>query len=416
MTHGEKIAIIADDYTGAGDAGIHFARIGRKVELLLHAEALEKRADRDGDVSLTSETRFLEADAAAAVVADIVRRARAAGFTRIFKKIDSTMRGNPGAEIEAALVGTGQRAAIICPAMPKTGRTCRDGIIYLDGVPLHQSDIGRDPFHPLASSAVADLLRQQTSLPVGHLSLADVAGDAAALRSTIVAMVERGTRLLIADAVTDGDLAALAIQLVHGDLLPVGAGGFSEAMAGLVANGPVDGARRIELHRPLLSVVGSLAEVSRRQAEYAGRSGRFATIAIRTDAAPGDIRTACASGLAAPDRLEPNILLRVVKAEPAEKITKANGEAVAEKLGLAAASICALTACRTIVSTGGSTSMAVAEALGIESVDLVDEILPGVVVGACNGGNGAIEWFISKAGGFGAEGLLTDIDDRCVDA
>ena len=60
--------------------------------------------------------------------------------------------------------------------------------------------------------------------------------------------------------------------------------------------------------------------------------------------------------------------------------------------------------------------MAVAEALGIESVDLIDEILPGIVVGACNRPNGDIEWFISKAGGFGDDSLLTEIDARCVGA
>jgi uncharacterized protein YgbK (DUF1537 family) len=409
----EKTAIIADDYTGAGDAGIHFARFGRKIELLLHVDAVGRRQDA-ADIALTSETRFLDPDAAAAVVLDMVRRCRAAGYGRIFKKIDSTMRGNPGAEIEAALTGTGAAAALICPAMPKTGRTCVGGVIYLDGVPLNESDIGRDPFHPLAGSNVADLLGQQTGLPTGLLGLEEIEAGDAALGRTIRAMIDSGVRLIIADAETDEHLAALARQLLAGDLMPAGAGGLAEALArALTPEGEAPEGRKVVLHRPIVSVVGSLAEVSRRQAEHADRSGLYRTIEIRSDARPDDIRSACLTRLGEPGRDQPNILLRVVGAERPEKITKEDGERVAEKLGFATASICAMVPCRTIVSTGGSTSMAVAEALGIESVDLIDEILPGIVVGACNGPDGGIEWFISKAGGFGEDSLLTEIDARC---
>ena len=414
----EKIAIIADDYTGAGDAGIHFARFGRKVELLLHADAIDRKCLENTDIALTTETRFFDPAEAGAAVLDMVRRCRAAGYERVFKKIDSTMRGNPGSEVEAVLAGTNLAAALICTAMPKTGRTCVDGVIYLDGVPLHLSDIGRDPFHPLSSSCVADLLRLQTNLPIGFIGLKEIEAGEAALRRTIVAMMDRGVRLIVADAVEDGHLAALAQQLASGDLLPVGAGGFAEAVARLSAPAGMasGGARKVVLHRPIVSVVGSRTEVSRRQAAHADKSGLFRTIDIRSDAPQADIRSACEARLNGPDRRQPNILLRVVNGERPGKISREDGERVAEKLGYAAASICDIVPCRTIVSTGGSTSMAVAEALGIESVDLIDEILPGIVVGACNGPDGGIEWFISKAGGFGDDSLLTEIDARCVGA
>lgn len=414
----EKIAIIADDYTGAGDAGIHFARFGRKVELLLHIDALTRKRRDNIDIALTSETRFLDPDAAKDVVSDMVRQCRAAGYDRIFKKIDSTMRGNPGSEIEAVLAATGLPAALICPAMPKTGRTCIDGEIYLDRVPLHQSDIGHDPFHPLSSSSIADLLRLQTDLPIGFVGLNEIEAGEAALRRTILAMLERGIRLIVADAVEDRHLVLLAQQMAAGDLLPVGAGGFAEALARLCAPEGLDGreGRKLLLQRPIVSVVGSLTEVSRRQAAHADKSGLFRTIDISSDTPAADIRMACETRLSDPSRSQPNILLRVVGGKRPDKISREDGERVAEKLGLATASICSLVPCRTVVSTGGSTSMAVAEALGIESVDLIDEILPGIVVGACNQPDGSIEWFISKAGGFGDDSLLTEIDARCVSA
>jgi uncharacterized protein YgbK (DUF1537 family) len=415
MSHRDTIAIIADDYTGAGDAGIHFARFGRKVELLLHADALGRQAEDGIDVAITTESRFLEDAAAAAKVRDVAKRVLDAGYRRLFKKIDSTMRGNPGAEIEAALSATGQAAALVCTAMPRTGRTCMGGIIHIDGVPLHLTGIGRDPFHPLASSKVADLIAVQSRLPVGFLTLSEVEAGPAAIAAAIECLLGDGVRLIVADAVEERHLAALAGRLADGALLPVGAGGFAEALARVVApEGTAAVVRRApDLRRPIVSVVGSMTDISRRQADHAERSGRFRIVEFGADLPSTAIAEACAARLGGPEFNEPNVLVRVRSGANGGAITKESGERTAEKLGLATASVCALLPCRTVFSTGGSTSMAVAEALGIVSVDLVDEILPGVVVGACRGATSGVEWFISKAGGFGEENLLSEIDARC---
>ena len=53
--------------------------------------------------------------------------------------------------------------------------------------------------------------------------------------------------------------------------------------------------------------------------------------------------------------------------------------------------------------------MGVARAIGAASVTLVDEIMPGVVLGSCTVPGTAVEWFISKAGGFGGEEILKQI-------
>jgi D-threonate/D-erythronate kinase len=412
--HTDKIAIIADDYTGAGDAGVHFARFGRKIELLLHRDALSGQSDGSGDVALSSETRFLSPQDAAAVMTDLVEQCRVAGYRRIFKKIDSTMRGNPGSEIAAVLDATGHAGALICPAMPKTGRTCVDGAIYVDGKPLHLSDISSDPFHPLETSLVTELLRAQTPLAIGTLNLKDVEASKSDLRIKIASMLEAGVRLIVADAADDRHLAALADQVLSCDLLPVGAGGLAEAYAATCAPDDFDySGLDIRLHRPIVTIVGSMATASREQADHAEKSGRFVAIEIGPETDLAEIDQICDERLALLNAEKPNVLLRVAPVQRGKRMLTQEGERVAEKIGHAAASICRRIFCRTVVSTGGSTSMAVARALGIQSVDLVDEIVPGIVVGACHDGDGGIEWFVSKAGGFGKPDLLTEIDARC---
>ncbi len=419
MIKTDRLAIIADDYTGAGDAGVHFARFGRRIELLLNLDALAARmTDDEGDVALSSETRFAAPEEAAAIIVGLVEQCHEAGLGSIFKKIDSTMRGNPGAEIAAVLAATGHAGALVCPAMPKTGRTCVDGSIFVDGTPLHLSDIGADPFHPLTTSSVVELIRAQTDLPIACLGIADIEADPAALGARIAALLADGVRLIVADAVEDRHLTALAQQIANSELLAVGAGGFAEACAEMLAPSGAErgGETEIALSRPIVAIVGSMAEASRRQAEDAERSGRFVAIEIGAQTGFAEIDALCTERVATLSAARPNVLVRVAPAERGHKMYKTDGERVAERLGHAAASICRSIPCSTVVSTGGSTSMAVARALGIQSVDLIDEILPGIVAGACHCGETGVEWFVSKAGGFGKDDLLTELDARCAES
>ena len=61
----------------------------------------------------------------------------------IFKKIDSILRGNVGAEIVAALRATGCRHAFISPAIPNQKRVMREGTVYLSGAPVPTRRAGR---------------------------------------------------------------------------------------------------------------------------------------------------------------------------------------------------------------------------------------------------------------------------------
>jgi uncharacterized protein YgbK (DUF1537 family) len=52
------------------------------------------------------------------------------------------------------------------PAFPKLNRVTREGIHYIEDVPVAQSIFGKDPFEPILNSKVSDILRQQTIVPV----------------------------------------------------------------------------------------------------------------------------------------------------------------------------------------------------------------------------------------------------------
>ncbi|SFN86983.1 Uncharacterized conserved protein YgbK, DUF1537 family [Cohaesibacter marisflavi] len=411
MKQDQKLAIIADDFTGAGDSGVHFSRLGKQIKLLLHFPSLHDEGLLEGNVSINSETRFLAPDAAAATVAHVIGICRQKGYERFYKKIDSTMRGNPGAEIEAALEATGKAAALICTAMPETGRTCREGTIFLSGVPLHETDIGKDPFHPISTSNIACMLGEQSRLVTAGLTIADCEAGEEALVSSIKAHIIAGARLIIADAVNETHLATLARAALQADCLPVGAGGFARALAASEATPKSKSTRRqgTILDGPLLAIVGSLAKPSLRQAEVAEKLGDYQSIIVPPDAKPQDVGGLCCAQLETNGGRSGDILLRMDNSSVAARVSKEEGARIAALVGQAALDICQSQHCKTVFSTGGETAISVASALGIEAIDLADELLPGVVLGACRSDKVDVKWFISKAGGFGDDAVLLDI-------
>ena len=388
-----------------------FRAWGNPITLILHSHALAEQALPDGDITINTESRFLTPQKAATRISLVVGLCRAAGYEAFYKKIDSTMRGNPGAEIEAALEATGHAAALICTAMPETGRSCINGEIYLDGIGLHETEIGQDPFHPIASSDITAMLREQSGLPIGKLTISDIEAGGTWLQEKIAGLIKQGVKLIVADATHERHLEILARQVLTGDFLAVGAGGFARALAIVqktrVPNGVSIGNRVV--NRPLLCVVGSLNRNSLRQAEQAEASGLYQTIILPLDVPPAQIPDMCQSQLADSRTGTKNILLRMEESDRPERIRAEDGAHIASLLGKAALAICDLVHCRTIFSTGGETSIAVADALGIGAIALEDELMPGVVLGACKSTGSTVKWFISKAGGFGDEHVLSDI-------
>ena len=157
--------ILADDFTGALDTGIQFAKSGARTRVI---------TDTDCDFSgiqaqvlvIDTETRHLRPSEAGNVIGKIVRRAAVSGITFFYKKTDSALRGNAGAEMEALLAASGGKCLHFLPAFPQMNRLVRDGVLYIDSVPVAESVFGKDPFEPVLKSSVPEILAAQTALPV----------------------------------------------------------------------------------------------------------------------------------------------------------------------------------------------------------------------------------------------------------
>ncbi|MGF7010874.1 uncharacterized protein YgbK (DUF1537 family) [Lachnospiraceae bacterium PF1-21] len=158
-----KLLILADDFTGTLDTAVQFAEKGISVRISVDPE--EAQFDSDYEVlAVDLETRHLDKREAYTRVYKIAKRGLAAGVEYIYKKTDSTLRGNIGSELEALTVACNQEDVCFLPAYPQAGRTTKKGVQYLDGVPIHKSIFGADPYEPVRYSLVSEIIGETSEI------------------------------------------------------------------------------------------------------------------------------------------------------------------------------------------------------------------------------------------------------------
>src|SRR3989442_5525723 len=217
------LTILADDLTGACDTGALFAAKD-PVPVTVWPRAPVPAVARAVD----TETRTLDGSTAAQRAA---AAAVAAPAARIFKKIDSTLRGHVGPEVDALISATGATGVLLSPAFPARGRTVVERMLMIDGVPIMETAFRRDPELPRSDTGnVIDILRPVLDRPLSWIPLDQVRAGLNALAARLVRL--RGT-VAIADAETDADLAALvdAALAIEPSPLLVGSAGLARALA-----------------------------------------------------------------------------------------------------------------------------------------------------------------------------------------
>ena len=134
----DRLLLIADDLTGSLDAAVQFERAGVSTFVTMR-DATETPGADVSVLAVDIESRHLPPGEAARRVERCVEAAVRAGIRRFYKKTDSTLRGNIGAELAAMLRATGVQELYFVSALPDAGRITRGGVQYVDGVPLHGS-------------------------------------------------------------------------------------------------------------------------------------------------------------------------------------------------------------------------------------------------------------------------------------
>ena len=151
--------VIADDITGAAEiAGIAFAR-GAEVRLVCGSVCGVGNTTYQTDVTtvIATDTRSMnEAEATAETKRISTAFGSLKGKEIIFKKTDSALRGHVVAELTALMEVTGYERAVYLPANPSKGRIIRNGVYYINNVPIHETDFSFDPEFPARTSVLRE--------------------------------------------------------------------------------------------------------------------------------------------------------------------------------------------------------------------------------------------------------------------
>ena len=381
------IGVIADDLTGAADTGVQFVRAGYRTAVVFRAT--EVLADDLDAVSLDTDSRAMPAGFAAKRVLDAAHIAR--GASVVYKKLDSTLRGNVAAELVAALDGARRGRAVVAPAFPAAGRTTVGGIQRVHGGPVDETEMANDPHTPVGEAHIPSLLAEAFS-SVGALSVEDLADP------DLVRRALQDYECVVADAERDADLEALVRAVPDPDqVLWAGSAGLALAL-GRVYPGPCAGDASVQRApvRPVLVVVGSLSGVAREQVRRLVVKYGEVDVPVggeQVDAvqnAVEAVREALAGGTCA------------VVRSPEEMA--ASSESTLRSLAEVAALLSEEGLFEGLVLTGGATAVEVARRLGASGIRLEGEVETGVPMGVLAGPRPYP--VVTKAGGFGGPDTL----------
>lgn len=386
--------VVADDRSGACDTGHQFATRGYETVVVGHGESA------DGDVLVVdTDSRYVDAATAADHVADAVATHDPA---TTYKKVDSTLRGNLVAEVDAAIEASGADVAVVAPAFPAEGRTTVGGYHLVDGTPVAETAAASDHDAPVETSHLPTRFADSAH-DVTHIS-ADAVGHRSAVADRLRDVAADGDPVVVTcDAATDDHLAAIArgAALSSLDVVYIGSAGL---------------ARHVRLgvdRRPVLGVVGS---ASPRTFEQLDALPDERVVAVDGPALVTDreaaVSTAVDRAVATIDEGDPVVVTAarsradvdatIDAADDADLSQSTARDRVASGLATIAAAVADRSSPGRYLLSGGAIAAATLDELDSEGVRLTGSAVEdGVPVGRVLGGVAAECPVVTKAGAFG---------------
>lgn len=399
-----RIGVIADDLTGALDTGVQFRNWGLSVQVVPILEEVDIVEEKNDVIVINTDSRYdipkisyNKVKKATEILLDHVQY--------FYKKIDSTIRGNIGKELDALMDITNQVHAIMAPAFPQAKRSTINGDMYVDGVPLSQTEYSTEISQ--GSSHIPNIIALQSQRKIAHISLENLRKGHTELVKAYNEEIKKGNQIIIFDAKTEHDLLQVGKLCKQTSIICGSAGLAAELPEALGIRSPP----------PSLTVCGSTRATTKRQViQLADRLGTLKINLNTLDLITGlDAMHSVISQTG--DAIADGNHVVIVSAPDTEIVKKTRK--LGEKLGKNAAQIDeeVVDALATvtvevlkdqkvsgIILTGGATALAVLEKIGAKTLKIIEEVQPGIpLIELSNGVK-----VVTKAGGFGLDDALVE--------
>ena len=409
------LGCIADDFTGATDLANNLVRSGMRVVQTVGVPEAALNAEVDA-VVVSLKSRTIDPHLAARESVRALEWLRSQGAQQFYFKycstFDSTAKGNIGPVTDALMDALATDFTIATPAFPDAGRTVFKGYLFVGDVLLHESGMQDHPLTPMKDPNLVRVLQAQTRHRVGLIDYKVIAQGEDAIRARIAVLKAEGVGIAIVDALSNEDLHRLGKALAGMPLVTAGSG----VAIGLPANfgiQPNPAASSLPPAQGLQAVIsGSCSRATNGQvADFIARGQpAFVLDPLKLLNDPGQIDLALTW---AAQRLEGGPVLIYSTAQPEalkavqEQIgVQRAGELIEQALAKIAKGLIELGVGQLVVA-GGETSGAVVQALGMEQLQIGEQIDPGVPWCAGRGIHITL-----KSGNFGTPDFFTKAFER----
>ncbi|MBM4323440.1 MAG: hypothetical protein FJ115_07780 [Deltaproteobacteria bacterium] len=424
----QRCLLIADDLTGGADAGAQFAKRGLTTLLIFgkdNARVDFSKYSQPDVLVINTDSRGLSPEKASSLISNLFKNYDKELFSIIYKKIDSTLRGNIGYEIDAILKKMNGSLCLMAPSYPEQNRRLVGGILIVGEKPLALTEVAQNTTSPIQESHVHKLLQRQSQNNVGWIDLTHVASGSEGLRKAVEKEQKKGTRVIIFDAVSRQDLANIAEVgfFLKKKPLFVGSAGLAEEVAKKITppEGPIPDPlkQKGKTFKHIFIIGGSASSVTHQQLRRIERGKVPAYQLNKTTLLNDDARTqaerkeiskkvsdALSQGMAilktTPDMLQSEDS----KDLPIHlKITTTLAEITISALIQSKVDVHDLA----LILTGGDTAQSIINTFDIDGIKIEGELLEGIIRGHLIGGKWDGLTVVTKAGAFGKEDALERI-------
>jgi uncharacterized protein YgbK (DUF1537 family) len=382
------LGCIADDFTGATDLANNLVRNGMRVAQTIGIPQHPFNTELDA-VVVALKSRNLEPEDAVAQSLEALEYLLDQGAKQIFFKycstFDSTPRGNIGPVTEALMAALGTDFTIATPAFPDNGRSVFKGYLFVGDQLLSESGMRDHPLTPMTDANLVRVMQAQCQQQVGLIEYQDILAGTDAISSKIAHLKASNIKIAIVDAVTNDDLYRIAPALKD---LPLITGGSGIAIGlpnnfGLRAH---PASSKLPPAKGFQAIVsGSCSQATNLQVESFKSLGGATYVVNPLELSEKSVGQLLEEILmwAKPQLLLGPVLIyssaspEQVKEVQSQLGVQAAGSAIENLLGLVAKGLIALGVGQLLVA-GGETSGACVKALGVDQMQIGQQIDPGV--------------------------------------
>jgi uncharacterized protein YgbK (DUF1537 family) len=423
------IYVIADDLTGANDTGVQFAKKGYNTKLLIFDKQSTIIIPDNLDVFVVdTETRELESKTARKILRDILKKLNINKSDMIYKKVDSTLRGNIGHEIEEIMNILKKDICIFSPSFPSHQRITVGGYLIVQQKPLGLSEYSSNNLDQRENSFIPLLLKKQTKFSIGQIDLKEVCRGQETILKKINDIYQKGNQIIVIDSTNEEHLKDIFASGLKFDksVLFSGSAGLAKHFPS-IDNKNEELKIKIENNKgPVIVAAGSRHSVMEEQIKHLKNRVNFTELKI-------DLEQVFSNK----DRILDNYAAECIKAIKGNHDLVIHTDAICNEeklinkklmlqynigfreleikiktfLGELTSKIIKNSYVRNLILTGGDVALGVCKELGIYNMNILDELLPGIPLAIASYKNYNLN-IVTKAGGFGKEDALYNLINK----